>query len=82
MDYKQLRKEVEKDQELKNMKLNDSDLWTAYQYLRLRDTNDNPNFVPTLKQNDVLVGEDLLMISRHKKKEFIKALNEYLAGAE
>lgn len=66
MDYKQLRKEVEKDQELKNMKLNDSDLWTAYQYLRLRDTNDNPNFVPTLKQNDVL---EIVMVPTKEHQE-------------
>ena len=42
----------------------------------------NLKHVKAIKQNDVLVGDDLLMISRHKKKEFIKALNEYLAGAE
>ena len=42
----------------------------------------NLKHVKAIKQNDVLVGNDLLMISRHKKKEFIKALNEYLAGVE
>ena len=42
----------------------------------------NLKHVKAIKQNDVLVGDDLLMISRHKKKDFVKALNEYLAGVE
>lgn len=42
----------------------------------------NLKHVNAIKQNDVLVGEKLLLISRHKKKNFIKALNDYIAGVE
>lgn len=42
----------------------------------------NLRHVKAIKQNDVLVDTQLLAISRNKKKEFIKALNEYLTGVE
>lgn len=42
----------------------------------------NLKFVKAIKQNDVLVDDELLLVSRHKKKEFIKSLNDYFAEGE
>ena len=42
----------------------------------------NLKYVKAVKQNYVIVGEDSLLISRYRKNEFIKSLNDYLAGAE
>lgn len=42
----------------------------------------NLKHVKAVKQNDVIVGDNVLLISRYKKNDFIKALNDYLAGVE
>lgn len=42
----------------------------------------NLNYVKAVRKNNVVVGDDLLLMSRYKKNEFIKALNDYLAGVK
>jgi primosomal protein DnaI len=52
MNYQELREIVEKDQEIKKMKLSDFELMTAYRYLKMKKSNENPNFIPTLKKTE------------------------------
>lgn len=51
MDLKEIRRLVDRDPELKKMEISDFELLTAYRYLRLKQSNDNPNYIPILKRN-------------------------------
>src|SRR5690554_4084883 len=51
MDLKEIRRLVDRDPELKKMEISDFELLTAYRYLRLKQSNDNPNYIPVLKRN-------------------------------
>ena len=42
----------------------------------------NLKHVKAIKQNEVIVGKDTLLISKYKKKDFISALNDYLIEVE
>ena len=42
----------------------------------------NLKFVKAVRQNTIVVDNEELIISRYKKVEFVKALNDYLAGVE
>lgn len=52
MEYKELRKIVEKDPEIKSMNLTDYELLTAYRYLKMKKSNEDPNFIPTLRKTE------------------------------
>lgn len=67
MDNKEIRKLIEKDPELKAMKISDYELLTAYRYLRLKQSNDNPNYIPKLKRNGEL--EIVMMPTENFDKE-------------
>lgn len=71
MDYKELRKTVEKDELVKSLNLSDFELITAYRYLKMKESNDDPNFIPTLRR----VG-DLLEIIMQPTEEFDRELRK------
>ena len=42
----------------------------------------NLRFVTSIIKNEVVVGDEKLLISRPKKAEFVQALNRYLGGSQ
>lgn len=38
----------------------------------------NLEFVEGLKNNDILIGNDIIQVSRARKKEFMDVLNNYM----
>ncbi len=71
MDYVDLRKIVEKDKELKALGLSDFELLTAYRYLKMKKSNDDPNYIPTLRRSEGLL-EIVMMPSRELQAEVEK----------
>lgn len=76
MDYVELRRIVEKDKELKALRLSDYELMTAYRYLKMKKSNDDPNYVPTLRRS-----EDLLEIIMMPSEELQSEVNKRKAMA-
>ena len=73
MDLKEIRRLVDRDPELKKMEISDFELLTAYRYLRLKQSNDNPNYIPILKRNGDL---EIVMVPTEQFDKEIQRRNQ------
>ena len=70
MDYKELRKIVEKDPELRQMKLNDYELHTAYRYLMMKESREKTDYIPTLVRTENSI--EIVMVPTESFDEELK----------